>query len=216
MSLLGQRKSGHSPRDPVAPSVACPAFDAAFSLWWGQSASFCLHHPVSRRRLIPPGVPAERFGFNMKQISTGAGLVALSVGMVATAFITTQRGGEAFAQGTGTERRIVAQGVYGALGPQTTSASQHWGYRIWSDNVTEVRYLGATDFNLNPSFVRVSQSTWATAWQTVDNGTITFLRADVDQSRTVDAGDIGATLLDFGKETGDPPPPIDCTINAPR
>jgi hypothetical protein len=35
----------------------------------------------------------------MKQISTGAGLVALAVGMVATAFIISQRsGGEAFAQ----------------------------------------------------------------------------------------------------------------------
>jgi len=37
----------------------------------------------------------------MKQISTGAGLVALSVGMVATAFIATHRSGsDAFAQGT--------------------------------------------------------------------------------------------------------------------
>jgi hypothetical protein len=32
----------------------------------------------------------------------------------------------------------------------------------------------------------------------------------------VDAGDIGTVLLEFGAETGDPPPPIDCDINAPR
>jgi hypothetical protein len=153
----------------------------------------------------------------MKQISTGAGLVALSVGMVATAFIATHRsGGEAFAQGTGTERRIVAQGVYGALGPQTSTAPQHWGYRIWSDNVTEIRYLGGTDFNLSPPYVRMSKGSWATSWQAVDDGTAALLRADVDQSRTVDAGDIGAVLLEFGQETSDPPPPIDCTINAPR
>lgn len=43
----------------------------------------------------------------MKQISTGAGLVALSVGMVATAFIATQRGGgEAFAIGSAIDRQI--------------------------------------------------------------------------------------------------------------
>jgi hypothetical protein len=50
----------------------------------------------------------------------------------------------------------------------------------------------------------------------LDDGSSSPLRADVDQSRIVDAGDISAVLLDFGHETGDPPPPIDCTINAPR
>ena len=156
----------------------------------------------------------------MKQISTGAGLLGLGVCMVATAFIATHRGsGEAFAQGTGTERRIVAQGVYAAIGPGGASGSGfHWGYRIWSDNVTEVRYLGSTDYSLyqTPNFVRVSKGPWATAWQAVDDGTTSFLRADVDQSRSVDTGDISAVLLDFGDETGAPPPPIDCTINAPR
>lgn len=49
-----------------------------------------LHKPGSGRKV---GV------HDMKQISTGAGLVALSVGMVATALIATQHeGGEAYAQ----------------------------------------------------------------------------------------------------------------------
>ncbi len=157
----------------------------------------------------------------MKQISTGTGLVALSIGIVATAFIATHRGSsEAFAQGTSVERRIVAAGVYDGMGDGGGGA--HWGYRIWSDNVTEVKYLGMTQrgddgtgFPTGEFFV--SQSYYFGHWQAIDDGTSAILRADVDQSRQVDAGDMSAVLLDFGSSTDEtPPPPIDCNINAPR
>jgi len=64
----------------------------------------------------------------MKQINTGAGLVALSVGMVATAFIATRHSGsEAFAQVAGGARRIVSAGLHDFNG---------WtvAYCMWSDN----------------------------------------------------------------------------------
>ena len=72
--------------------------------------------PTRRISLASPDslVHPFRAGFrqkgldNMKQISTGAGLLGLGVCMVATAFIVTQRGGsQAFAQGTSGDRRIV-------------------------------------------------------------------------------------------------------------
>lgn len=148
----------------------------------------------------------------MRQISTGAGLVALSVGMVAATFIATQRGGEAFAQGTGGERRVVSASIF-----------QHpnggfIAYRIWSDNTIDVRNIGGLDgrVNLNEFGWGTAYNPGAGVWRTLDDGTGVFLRSDVDQSRSVDAGDISATLLDFGKEAGDPPPPIICTINSPR
>ena len=157
---------------------------------------------------------------NMKQISTGAGLVALSLGMVATAFIATHRGsGEAFAQGTGGDRRIVSAGVY-------IAGSEHWGYRIWSDNTTEVKFLAATQPNQyiggnstgGAEYLRAVGPQWGTssyrgAWQVVDSGTSAFLQADVDHSTQVDGGDISAVLLEFGGRNDEtPPPPIDCTI----
>ncbi|MBU6414610.1 MAG: hypothetical protein KGS45_14240 [Planctomycetes bacterium] len=148
----------------------------------------------------------------MKQISTGAGLVALSAGMVATAFIATQRGGEAYAQAGSGERRIVSASLF------QHANGGFIAYRIWSDNVIDVRNIGGLNgrANLNEFGWGTAYNPGAGVWRTLDDGTGVFLRSDVDQSRTVDAGDIGATLLDFGKETGDPPPPIDCTINSPR
>ena len=55
-------------------------------------------------------------------------------------------------------------------------------------------------------------------WNTVDNGTSGFRPlTDVDMSGETDAGDISQVLLDFNTRSEDlPPPPIDCTINAPR
>ena len=161
---------------------------------------------------------------NMKQISTGAGLVALSVGMVATAIIATHRGnGQAFAQGTGTERRIVSAGVYGAAGGvHGLNAGGHWAFRVWSDNTTEVKYLGDTSVEYNgngdytgdyPVFVN-TMSRYTGHWQAVDSGTSAFFTADVDRSQQVDTGDISAVLLDFGSRIDEaPPPPIDCTVN---
>jgi hypothetical protein len=155
----------------------------------------------------------------MKQISTGAGLVALSVGMVATAFIVSQRGGsEAFAQGTGTERRIVAAGVYGT--------NPLVAYRIWSDNAVDIRALkwlqNYSNWDSNPQIHRwidiVTHGATPHEWQTFDNGTSGFRPiTDVDMSGETDAGDISQVLLDFNTSSNDlPPPPIDCNINAPR
>ena len=160
---------------------------------------------------------------NMKQISAGAGLVALSIGMVATAFIATHRGsGEAFAQGTGTERHIVSAGVYALAGSMYSMGPGHWAFRVWSDNTTEVKYLGDTwvDYNGSADYsgdfpVSVMRSNrYVGHWQVVDSGTSAFFTADVDRSRQVDAGDISAVLLDFGSRIDEAlPPPIECSIN---
>jgi len=55
-------------------------------------------------------------------------------------------------------------------------------------------------------------------WQTFDHGTSGFRPlTDVDMSGETDAGDISQVLMDFNTRSEDlPPPPIDCTINAPR
>ncbi len=146
----------------------------------------------------------------MKQISTGAGLVALSVGMVATAFIVSQRGGsEAFAQGTGTERRIVSAGVH-------QSANHLVAYRIWSDNAIDLRTLGIA--GSSTSYGSLCFNQYSGPWFTADNGTSGFRPlTDVDMSGETDAGDISQVLMDFNTSSDDlPPPPIDCTINAPR
>ena len=138
--------------------------------------------------------------------------------MVATALIASHRSGsEAFAQGTGAERHIVAQGVYSHQG-------EHWGYRVWSDNATEVRALGvsATTEDSPGDFLKTVASTpaqtgWRSVWQVVDAGTPAFLPTDIDRSGQIDSGDIAQVLLEFS-ETVDQttPPPIDCNINAPR
>jgi hypothetical protein len=167
--------------------------------------------------IIPPGVRQKGLD-NMKQISTGAGLVALSVGMVATAFVATHRGsGEAFAQGTGGERRIVAAGVVvGGPSGWGDSIAPVIAYRIWSDNAVDLRLVAGafTSSNYQP-LLRVNS---AQSWQTVDNGTSGFRPlTDVDMSGETDAGDISQVLLDFNTRADDvPPPPIDCSINAPR
>jgi hypothetical protein len=161
----------------------------------------------------------------MKQISTGAGLVALSIGMVGTAFIVSQRGGsEAFAQGTGTERRIVSAGVYQSGGIRDlTLINAHFAYRIWSDNAIDVRLLGHTEVFGGSVFAETTfrppnPSRMLGTWTTLDNGTSGFRPlTDVDMSGETDAGDISQVLLDFNTSSDDlPPPPIDCTINAPR
>ncbi len=154
----------------------------------------------------------------MKQISTGAGLVALSVGMVATAFIVSQRGGsEAFAQVTGGERRIVSASIIEHNGKLAA-------YRIWNDNSIDLRFLGALQY-CGPGYIwRTGYANCGTtsdvsqSWFTADNGTSGFRPlTDVDMSGETDAGDISQVLLDFNTRSEDlPPPPIDCTINAPR
>jgi hypothetical protein len=56
------------------------------------------------------------------------------------------------------------------------------------------------------------------SWKTFDNGTSGFRPlTDVDMSGETDAGDVSQVLMDFNTSSDDlPPPPIDCTINAPR
>jgi hypothetical protein len=160
----------------------------------------------------------------MKQFSTGTGVAVLGVCILAATVVATQRGGsEAFAQGTGGDRRIVAQGVYSAA-EWSQQTDRHFGYRIWSDNSTEVKCLGTTNWSIAPDgtyLLLVNQdgtSTWPSgAWQVVDNGTPSFMPTDIDRTGQVDSGDVAQVLLDFNQTT-DPttPPPIDCNINAPR
>ena len=129
--------------------------------------------------------------------------------MVATAFIATHRsGGEAFAQGTGTERRIIAAGISSANGYLVA-------HRLWSDNSIDLRNLGYPTSGIFPRFFATFDEA---IWFTVDNGTSGFRPlTDVDMSGETDAGDISQVLLDFNTRSEDlPPPPIDCNITAPR
>jgi len=158
----------------------------------------------------------------MAQVSTGMGLAILGGCILGAAVISSHRlGDEAFAQGTGTERRIVSAGVYG-LPHANAATSEHFAYRIWSDNTIDVRCLGKHSNYGNGGY---TSSDWSPAlsgnflgWQTVDNGTSGFRPlTDVDMSGETDAGDISQVLLDFNSRSDDlPPPPIDCTINSPR
>jgi len=153
----------------------------------------------------------------MKQMSTGFGLAVLGACVLGAAFIASPRfGQQAFAQVTG-DRHIVSASVY-ATG--TMNFSEHFAYRIWSDNTIEIRNLGAFD---NPTGANgLSNFTNPTygnflGWRTVDNGLTTFVPADVDANQSVDAADLGSVLSRYGEtQDGNPPPPIDCTINAPR
>ena len=155
----------------------------------------------------------------MAQFSTGLGLAVLGGCILGAAAISSHRlGGAAFAQGTGGDRRIVSTSVYAtsAFSNNYYTVSSHFAYRIWSDNTVDIRCLGETYVRGSDSILYPPTSGNFTQWTTVDNGTSAYLRADVDESRSVDAGDISAVLLDFGATTDNPPPPIDCTINAPR
>jgi len=176
-----------------------------------------------------PGVRQKGLD-NMKQISTGAGLLGLGVCMVATAFIATHRGsGEAFAQGTGGERRIVSTSVFpfSSAGYMGVGGQFLVSQRTWSDNAIDVRVLGQLDVWKNGDQLRdrwwtkngyTDSSDSNCPWRTLDNGTSGFRPlTDVDMSGETDAGDISQVLLDFNTRSNDlPPPPIDCTVNAPR
>ena len=158
----------------------------------------------------------------MAQVSTGMRLAILGGCILGAAALTSHKfGSEAMAQGTGTDRRIVSAGVYVATNKDFGDG--HFAYRIWSDNAIDVRCLGVTQTYMgygNPNggaSYRSVTGSWLENWQTLDNGTSGFRPlTDVDMSGETDAGDISAVLLDFGATTDNPPPPIDCTINAPR
>ena len=157
----------------------------------------------------------------MKQMSTGFGLAVLGACVLGAAFIASPRfGQQAFAQVTG-ERRIVSASVYATGGVNNNGASiysGHYSYRIWSDNKIEIKFLGYT--YCDSYYSRYSKPTAPyefVNWTEVDNGLTSFVPADVDANQSVDAADLGSVLSRYGEtQEGNPPPPIDCTINAPR
>jgi len=149
----------------------------------------------------------------MKQMSTGFGLAVLGACVLGAAFIASPRfGQQAFAQVTG-DRRIVSMGFC------PNANNRLIPYRIWSDNVIEARcvgYVANGPFGDASTFIPNTTSNFQT-WLTVDNGLTSFVPADVDASGTVDPADLGGVLIEMGNtQEGNPPPPIDCTINAPR
>ena len=158
----------------------------------------------------------------MAQFSTGLGLAVLGGCILGAAAISSHRiGGEAFAQSTGTERHIVSSSVYAVPGytrSEGNTPSAHYIYRIWSDNSVDIRCLGYGQASNAYSYFDAPSSGNLLGWRTVDNGTSGFRPlTDVDMSGEVDGGDISQVLLDMNTRSDDlPPPPIDCTINAPR
>ena len=157
----------------------------------------------------------------MKQMSTGFGLAVLGACVLGAAFIASPRfGQQAFAQVTG-ERRIVSASVNTVQEtiPSWGMASAHYEYRIWSDNSVEIKCLGRSASNgglYNATFYPIYDGNFL-GWRTVDNGLTTFVPADVDANGSVDSADLGNVLVNYGEtQDSNPPPPIDCTINAPR
>ena len=147
----------------------------------------------------------------MKQMSTGFGLAVLGACVLGAAFIASPRfGQQAFAQVTG-ERHIVSAGMQQSYG--FTLA-----YRIWSDNTIEMRNLGYVYGTTQDSAsITAPVSGNLMNWKIVDNGLTTFVPADVDANGSVDSSDLGNVLVNYGEtQDSNPPPPIDCTINAPR
>jgi hypothetical protein len=162
----------------------------------------------------------------MAHFSTGLGLAVLGGCILGAAAISSHRlGGEAFAQGTGTERRIVSANTFPMQNAYNGDQQVLIATRVWSDNVIEARVVGRPALDTSNSLFRTfwltssGQTPWGpSTWQTLDNGTNGFRPlTDVDMSGEVDGGDISQVLLDFNTRSDDlPPPPIDCTINAPR
>ena len=151
----------------------------------------------------------------MKQVSTGTGLCVLGLGVavLGAAQLVGSKGSQAFAQSTG-DRHIVSASVFVA------DQNEKWGYRIWSDNVIEMKcFNGTVQHNSTGEVIvlSVTEGSPFKNWTQVDNGLTSFVPADVDASQTVDASDLGNVLVNYGEtQNGNPPPPIDCTINAPR
>ena len=150
----------------------------------------------------------------MKQMSTGFGLAVLGACVLGAAFIASPRfGQQAFAQSTG-DRRIVSASV-NSVG--NASFASHFAYRIWSDNTIDIRSLGYSNTGDTDAKFFVQTTGNFLGWRTVDNGLTSFVSADVDTNGSVDSADLGKVLLNYGEtQNGNPPPPIDCTINAPR
>jgi len=153
-------------------------------------------------------------------MSTGFGLAVLGACVLGAAFIASPRfGQQAFAQVTG-DRHIVSASVNTVVQQSNWGPTgAHYAYRIWSDNSIEIKYLGCEISFSNPlesNFITPTSGDFL-GWRTVDNGLSSFVPADVDANQSVDAADLGSVLSHYGEtQEGNPPPPIDCTINAPR
>ena len=174
----------------------------------------------------------------MKQMSTGFGLAVLGFGIAVLALsnLAGSIGNQAQAQ-SGSGRSIVSASII-------SNNSTLVAYRIWNDNTIDIRPLGNLSLNgvqcyanggygpilsefrfQRPDVLPPGTSCPVTnnsvvvdgSWFTVDNGLTSFVSADVDASQSVDAADLGTVLSHYGEtQEGNPPPPIDCTINAPR
>ena len=157
----------------------------------------------------------------MKQMSTGFGLAVLGACVLGAAFIASPRfGQQAFAR-VQADRHIVSASVNSSQYPTANDGqvTVHNAYRIWSDNTIELKNLGSTVSYSDPSnsYFTTPNCGNFLGWRTVDNGLTSFVPADVDASGTVDPADLGGVLIEMGNtQAGNPPPPIDCTINAPR
>ena len=151
----------------------------------------------------------------MKQVSTGTGLCVLGLGVavLGAAQLVGSKGGQAFAQ-TGSERRIVSASVF------SKGSYENWGYRIWSDNVIEMKILQINYANAPYNYINnipIGDNSYCKNWTQVDDGLTAFVPADVDTNGSVDSADLGNVLVNYGEtQNSNPPPPIDCTINAPR
>ena len=147
----------------------------------------------------------------MRSITTGAGLAILGVCVLGAAAISSSKGNQAMAQ-IGSERRVVNMGCFSEL----YGNSSHIGmaYRVWSDGVIETRCvgnLGSQDGVVGINFVNNPYYNYMSSWKVVDNGqTPSFLPSDVDSNGTVDTGDIGNVLLNFGETQQVTPVTIDC------
>ena len=150
----------------------------------------------------------------MKQMSTGFGLAVLGACVLGAALIASPRfGQQAFAQVTG-DRHIVSASV-NSVG--NSNFASHFAYRIWSDNTIDIRSLGYSNTGDTDAKFFVQTTGNFLGWRTVDNGLTTFVPADVDANGSVDSSDLGNVLVNYGEtQDSNPPPPIDCTINAPR
>jgi len=175
-----------------------------------------------------PGVRQKGLD-NMKQISTGAGLVILGCGIFgATVFALAGQRSSAMAQGSG-----IRQVVGFAVTSETNYFVGQRYHRLWSDGSIDRSPVIQTDgghygpypnsppmlSSLATDFVWNQQSgnydpILAPFWQEIPMTVPAPLATDVDRDGDVNGADISQVLMDFGARSDQAPPiQIDCTIN---
>jgi hypothetical protein len=153
--------------------------------------------------LCLPGDPAERFGFNMKQISTGAGLLGLGVCiLVASLFATSRAERVALAQNPEAAPTIVKQDVFpmsvSQFGNGTTTVVTLIAVRTYSDYSVSARvlghprlsssgYSGALVDSWQSSVGGTSWEPWP--WRTILQGGVAFSSFDEIMSAVNQSGD---------------------------